>query len=149
MAQLRSTGFVGDDTLQLSRATKQFILHGEIACLGSIVIRVEKALRILENNGPNSLIETIWYAYNVSLRGGHNIFRYDNQDEDYRFRKGHGDPHHKHIFDWRTGDEKECKWVGADRWPTLDEVIVESQNWYWEHKKELNNPDGYPELALR
>jgi len=149
LSQLRDSGFVRDDTLAIRRANKQLLLSGEIACLGGIIVRVEKALRVLENNGANSLIETDWYAYNVSLRGGHNIFRYDNQDEDYSFRDGHGDPHHKHIFDWKTGDEEEAKWVGADNWPKLDEVIVEAQNWYWMHKDELSNPDNYPELGLR
>jgi len=114
-----------------------------------MVIRVEKGLRILENKGANSLIETSWYAYNVSIRGGHNVFRYDNQDEDYRFRKGHSDPHHKHIFDWVTGDELEIKWIGRNFWPKLDEVIVEAREWYWANKNRLPNSDEYPDLDLR
>lgn len=149
LAQLRRDGFVSSNTITLSEANKQIILNGEIACLGGIVIRVEKALRILEDNGANSLIETSWYAYNVSLRGGHNIFRYDNQDEDYSFRDGHLDPHHKHIFDWETGDEEDSKWIGAGNWPKLDEVIVEAQEWYWHHKNQLSAPDSYPDIGIR
>lgn len=149
LAQLKADGFVGNDTLELTRANRQFLLKGEIACQGGVVIRVGKALRILENNGWESLIETDWYAYNVSIRGGHNVFRYDNQDEDYTFRRGHGDPHHKHIFDWRTGDELETKWIGADGWPNLDEVILETRDWYWRHRGELNSPEEYPALGVR
>jgi hypothetical protein len=124
-------------------------MYGEIACLGSIVIRVEKALRILQADGANSLVEADWYAYNVSVRNQKNIFRYDNQDQDFSFRKDHQDRHHKHVFDWKTGDELAVKWVGAERWPKLNEVIEEARNWYWAHKDELSNPDGYPQIGLR
>ncbi|MEL6603743.1 MAG: hypothetical protein AAFP20_11025 [Cyanobacteria bacterium J06614_10] len=149
LAQLRSDGFVGEDNIRLSASSKQLLMYGEIACLGGIVVRVEKALRILESNGSNSLVETDWYAYNVSVRNVANVFRYDNQDVDFTFREGHQDRHHKHVFDWTTGDELEVQWVGADNWPKLNQVIEEARDWYWANKDQLPEPDRYPAIDLR
>lgn len=149
LAQLRRDGFVGEDNISLSAGSEQLLMFGEIACLGGIVIRVEKALRILERNGSRSLVETDWYAYNVSVRNVANIFRYDNQDVDFTFREGHQDRHHKYVFDWTTGDEQEVQWVGADNWPKLNQVIEEALDWYWENRNKLPEPDKYPAINLR
>jgi hypothetical protein len=115
MEKLRGSAFVAADILvfeEVPGATGIF-LSGEVACKGCIVVSVEKFLDVLEGDGPAALVQTEMYTYNVFVRGGHNILRYDNQHPEHLYQ-GHQDPHHKHVFDWRSGDEKEGSptWTG-------------------------------------
>lgn len=148
LEKFKNLDFVSEENLEIQPSNGVFFMIGEISCLGNVVIRVEKELIILEGNDSNALIQTSWYSYNASIRGGHNILRYDNQHEDASFRN-HPDPHHKHVFDWREGDELSIDWVGADNWPNLGEVIQELYDWYWENKIYLMNPDEYSSIGLR
>jgi hypothetical protein len=72
----------------------------------------------------------------------------DNQHEDAGFRH-HPDSHHKHIFNWQTGDEVDVEWIGAERWLNLGEVIRELEEWYWSNKLLLPWPEDYPKMGLR
>jgi hypothetical protein len=103
MEQFRAQNFVGHDNLEFTRYPTRFFLRGQIACKGRIVIAVSKILEILVGD-DNPDVQTTMYAYNVSLHGAGNLFRYDNQHPE-KLYEGHADPHHKHEFDWRTGDE--------------------------------------------
>ena len=69
-------------------------------------------------------VETRTYEYNVCIEGQGNIFRYDNQHEDFLY-PGHSDPHHRHTFLWPENEEASDspQWIGANNWPTLAEVI--------------------------
>lgn len=122
-------------------------IEGEISCLGDMVIRVEKYLRVLEEDSPDPLVQTYSYSYNASLRTFGNVMRYDNLHP----HEGHRDSHHKHDFDWRTGEEfpYSPRWVGTTGWPTLSEFIEEIVGWYYRHQNELPNPDSYGEIGLR
>lgn len=147
MDQFRSGGFVGNDTLAFDFGSSGTLsMKGEIACLGRIVIRVEKNL-VLEGEGSDPLVRTVDYAYNAWIRGRHNILRYDNL---HRY-EGHGDEHHKHEYDWTTGEQLvgSPSWVGVDNWPTLGQFIEEVQEWYWVHRNQLEGADEYPELGTR
>jgi hypothetical protein len=97
----------------------------------------------------NPLVQTVWYSYNVSVRNHFNTFRYDNQDDDFSFRLDHQDAHHKHVFDWQTGNELSDSpiWVGAEKWPLLSQVLEEAEAWYWEHRGYLSQPDNYPDIV--
>lgn len=150
ISQFQSRDFIGAETLKFEPTAYGFLLVGEIGCLGKIVISVEKFIEIVSGFGEESMVRTKWYSYNVFIRGGYNISRYDNQDDEY-VRPGHEDEHHKHIFDWRTGEENPISpvWVGVNAWPTLGEVLQEIEDWYWEHKSDLCNSDSYPNLDLR
>ncbi len=148
MEKFRAQGFIGSDNLLFeSFLLEGFRLRGQIACLGGIVITVDKFIEILEHQGSYGLVQTKWYTYNVSLRGGNNIFRYDNQDKDY-LRPGHQDEHHKHVFNPWNGCEipNSPEWIGLENWPTLGEIIKESQDWYWQHREILNLPDVHGAL---
>ncbi len=137
--------FISCHTLTFSaNDPDEILLEGEIACLGNILITVDKTLEILQDYRKNALVQTVIYNYNVSVRGYGNVFRYDNSHA----RIGHPDNHHKHEFDWKLNDQDEGKviWIGAEKWPTLGEVIEEARDWYWSNQSEL--PDGYPELGL-
>lgn len=146
--KFKDSGFVGSENLEIMPSNGFFFMFGEIGCLGGILISVEKQLLIVGSAQSDALVQTSWYSYNASIRGGHNIWRYDNQHEDASFR-GHPDPHHKHIFDWQTGDEIKVDWIGAEGWPNLGEVIQELQDWYWNNRAQLPNVDVYPEIGLR
>jgi Family of unknown function (DUF6516) len=152
MEQLRGSEFVAADTLSFEElpGAAGIFLDGEVACKGGIVVSVEKFLDVLEGDGPAAQVQTEWYSYNAFVRDGHNILRYDNQHPEHLYQ-GHQDPHHKHTFDWRSGDEEENSptWIGADRWPTLSEVIREVESWYWANREDLPDPDSYPELGRR
>jgi len=72
--------------------------------------------------------------------------RYDN----WHPHGGHPDEHHKHDFDWRTGQEPYSpRWIGVAGWPTLSEFIEEVMGWYYRNITGLPHPDAYGELGLR
>lgn len=148
--QFKARGdFIGRETLCFRPLPRAFRLTGEIACLGNILISVDKLLAVVDP--INKLVQTKWYSYNVSIRGYHNLLRYDNQDKDFSFRPSHKDEHHKHSFNWRTGQEdpESPIWIGADNWLTLGEVIEEVEGWYWRNHSLLPEPDSYPALGAR
>jgi len=152
MDQLRGSGFMAADTLSFEELTGAagIFLSGEVACRGCIVVSVEKFLDVLEGEGPAAQVQTEWYSYNVFVRDWHNILRYDNQHPEHLYAS-HQDPHHKHEFDWRSGNERAGSptWVGEEGWPTLSEVIREVEDWYWANRQNLPDPDAYPELERR
>lgn len=148
MEAFRRAGFVGDDTLSFdARAGGELVLAGEIACLGRIVVDVFKVLEVLEGTGADAMVQTLFYSYNVFVRGGNNIIRYDNLHP----RKDHPDDHHKHTYDWTTGEQLQDSpaWIGAKKWPTLGEVLREAQDWYYEHREELEGVEEFPVLGAR
>ena len=150
MEQLRSSGFVGADTLGFRALSAGLFMAGEIACKGLIVVSVEKFLARLSGEGSASEVQTEMYSYNAFVRGGHNILRYDNQHPELLYA-GHRDEHHRHDFDWRTGDELERSpvWIGAEGWPTLREAIDTVRQWHSEHYSELHSPEDFPDLGRR
>jgi hypothetical protein len=148
MDQFRAGGFMGDDTLLFNFEASGFLtIKGEISCRGNILIRVEKNLVVLEDGTPDPLVQTVDYAYNASVRGHGNILRHDNLHP----YPGHQDEHHRHEFDWRTGQHvaSSPSWVGTEGWPTLSEFIEEVERWYWEHKDELLEPEKLADLGAR
>lgn len=148
MDQFRSGGFVGEDSLTFDFGTVGVLtIKGEISCLGNILIRVEKNLVVIEDGTPDPLVQTVDYAYNASIRGQETILRHDNL---HRY-PGHQDEHHRHEYDWNTGDDLagSPSWVGAQGWPTLSEFIEEVEKWYWEHEGKLPDSDKYAELGTR
>jgi hypothetical protein len=134
--------FIGFNTLRFIDSPDKVFVRGHLGCSGNIVIAVEKKLVFVDRDHRDDLVQTQWYAYNVFVQNVGNVFRYDNQDKDFAFRKGHKDPHHKHLFDWRTNKELQAVWVGVDGWPTLGEVIEEAHQWYWDNHSALRL--GYP-----
>ena len=147
MDQMRADGFVGEDTLALEPiGAGLMVMFGEIACLGRIVVRVEKYLEVSEGEGLDALVQTVEYKYNASVRGRNNVLRYDNTHA----YPGHAYARHRHGYDWKTGEQPEIPaWVGEHRWPTLGEVLEELRQWYWENREDLAEPDGYPDLEQR
>lgn len=146
MAKFRAGGFVVDDTLEYEFLAGTFGIAGEIACRGGIVIRVDKTLEMAEG-ADDPLVLTFVYAYNAFVRGHGNLLRHDNAHT----HPGHADEHHRHDFDWRTGEERPGSptWVGAAGWPTLGGFIEELERWYWEHRDEFPDPDAAPRLDAR
>lgn len=148
LAQLMREGFVCTDGLEFvaepESGTVQ--LRGNLACLGGIVIAVDKLLAILDA-GEDPQVQTDVYKYNVSVAGAFNVFRYDNAEH----YSEHPDVHHRHDFNWRTGDELSSspRWVGAEDWPRLDEVIREARDWYYDNRPDLPEPDLVPDISNR
>lgn len=150
MEALRRAGFVGDDTLSfdLRGSGREIVLAGEIACLGRIVVDVFKVLEVLgRGQGADAMVQTLFYSYNVFLQSGNNILRYDNLHP----RKDHPDDHHKHAYDWESGEQLPGSpaWIGAGKWPTLGEVLREAQAWYYEHREWLEGAEEFPSLGAR
>ena len=145
--QFIDTGFIGSENLEFSSLPYKFRLKGEIACLGDIIISVDKMLEVIDFVNGDPMVQTLWYAYNARVKSCGNFLRYDNQDPDY-LRPGHGDDHHKHMFDWRDGIEYPGSpyWVGKKEWPVLGAVITEVQDWYWANKLLLPQSEIYPIL---
>jgi hypothetical protein len=102
MEALRAEGFVQGDSLEWYAGGGLLWLEGEIACCGNIVINVKKALEIVDASDPdNPDVQTFLYAYNAHIRGHGNISRYDNEHA----HPGHADAHHKHVYDWHSGEQ--------------------------------------------
>ncbi|MBL9090209.1 MAG: hypothetical protein JNL96_03240 [Planctomycetaceae bacterium] len=142
LSQARATGFVCGDAIEFTDFDTFFTIEGEIGCLGEIVISVSKILEVVSISEDNQrLVQTSSYSYNVLIRGGHNIFRYDNNHPESP-HPGHHTIHHKHEFDWQTGDEFNCspRCIGHD-WPHLGEVIAEASDWYYANRSLLKNPN--------
>ncbi len=144
-------GFVLSDSLEWEVTPGFITLVGEIGCLGNIVVRVHKILRLVDARSTvddaDCEVQTMRYAYNAFVRGHGNILRHDNIHP----HPGHPDSHHRHECEWRRGEEDEGRVVycGFEGWPTLGEFIQKIADWYWEHREELPEPDGNPSLDLR
>jgi len=151
MDELVRAGFVQRDTLSFTPVSGGFILEGEIACLGEIVITVLKFIDVVEDGErddlADALVQTREYNYNASVRGHGNILRHDNAHPHPK----HADDHHVHEYDWKTNKQLpgSPKWVGAQGWPSLAQFIRTVHDWYCAHRDELPNPEGVPELGLR
>jgi len=146
LAGVRKRGFVGEDSLSIRPVPGSLLMEGEISCLGGIVVSVSKRLELKDDDAVNPMVLTVSYAYNARVAGHGDIVRDDNADH-----HSHSDPHHRHTFDWRTNEELEGspEWVGADGWRTLGQFIDEIEEWYWDHRDELPDPDTYGALGLR
>ena len=149
MASLMRDGFVGFDTLTLTWLDRDTaVFEGRIACAGRIVVDVAKSLeRVAGGTDDDPLIQTVRYSYNAFVQGYGNILRYDNA----HLHDGHGDPHHKHSFNWETRQEQPDSpiWIGADKWPTLGQVLHELRDWYYENRSSLPSEDYPREEHLR
>lgn len=164
LSQFQARDFVSRHTLNFSQYGNSIQLSGEIACLGNIVIQVQKILDVVEppqvvryNVAPllqkparEWTVQTSEYSYNVSLQGHSNLFRYDNTDDFWVKDSNHPDKHHKHLYDWQTGRQLPDSpvWVGREGWPTLGAVIDEASDWYYEHWGQIPERDSYPTLGL-
>ena len=156
MGQLRASQFVGADNLQWIAQPSLLVLIGDIGCLGNIGITVEKYLAIVTPDATpddvlagdhDIVVQTIGYAYHAQVRSHGMILRYDNNHP----WPQHADDHHVHRGDWRdaTDNVGRVEWVGADRWPTLGDVIREIETWYYEQHRDLPEPDAYATPVLR
>jgi hypothetical protein len=141
ISQYEKDRFIGFNTLMIDAIPGQILMRGHLGCPGKIAISVYKILDVTKDKGTD-WVQTNWYSYNVFVQNIGNVFRYDNKDEDFSFRPGHLDEHHKHVFDWKNDTEIKTIWVGVDGWPTLGEVIEETREWYWENFTELGS--DYP-----
>lgn len=122
LASVRKRGFAGADSLTIDQVPGSLIMQGEISCLGGIVITVWKRLELRDEDPVNPMVVTVSYAYNARVVGHGDIVRDDNADH-----HNHPDRHHRHVFDWSTGEELSGspRWVGADGWRTLGQFIDE------------------------
>lgn len=121
--------FVLGDSLQYDFPTPDlFEIRGRVSCQHGLFVDVDKTLEINDRNQ----VRTIKYSYHAGVEGQQDrpIFRYDNA---HRYiREGHEDDHHKHRYDYANWQEVEPpEWIGRDRWPHLNEVIEEVNQW-WE-----------------
>lgn len=107
---------------------ESIVMQGRLACVGGAYLDVRNILALNRRNQ----VRTIRYSYHAGLKGAEDrpLFRYDNA---HRYeRAGHADEHHKHIFDESGREAADPIWVGADRWPTLGEVLAELEEWWLE-----------------
>lgn len=146
---VRSGAFVQEHTLAYSAFAGHLAIVGEIACLGELVITVEKYLELVDGDdssdalhgrGQDARVQTVLYNYNVHLRGHDTVLRWDNTHP----HPGHADFHHLHVREQWRGGREQVEWIGEDRWPTLAEVIDAAEAWYHRNRGDLANPEGVP-----
>lgn len=125
MGRIEKEGFVQRSTLRWESLRRDVRLAGQIACQGNIVLTIEKILEVTFDDKDVEYWETTDYSYNASVAGHDNILRYDNAEH-----HGLESPHHKHLFNWKTGKPlHRPTHVGLD-WPTLGEFIREVHSWH-------------------
>lgn len=134
---LDKAGYVLAKSLPVEKMRHEFLMNGIIHCPGEIVISVKKRLAIRGYDGSMPIVISTKYEYNISIKGIHNLFRYDNTHPGNAGYPGHADPFHKHTFDIETGEErgKSPIWIGYHNWPTLYEVVNEANHLYHENKE--------------
>jgi hypothetical protein len=141
--------FVQGHNLEYHFIAGHVLICGQIACLGDIVITVEKALEVLDPDAAplEARVQTVEYSYNASVKGQHSFLRYDNQHP----HDGHADDHHRHDFNWKNGKDLKGSpsYVGVDGWPTLSEFIELVRGWYNDNHLQLPNPNGVPKIDER
>jgi hypothetical protein len=139
MQQYRDSGFVSHDTLEVSVIPNiGWVLEGEIACRGNIVVSVRKLLTFMPRDSDFD-VQTEKYSYNVRVADAGNIFRYDNQHT----HEGHADSHHKDIYKFPGDDKLDVQWVGTDDWPTLGDVLKEARDWHADNYSFLASPEDF------
>lgn len=140
MGQMIYNGEVDEDALELPNgASGELLIDGEIWLRDRVLkVTVTKTLEVLDDSEPgNPVVQTSSYSYNVSIVGHGNLFRYCSPHED-----GMGIPHHahhhRHQYDpfGPNPDHSEVEIRGED-WPTLQEVIVEADEWYLKNQDNL------------
>ena len=87
---------------------------GEVFCLHNVTLEVEKYLET-EDRAGRIYVRGLSYRYNARVRGRHNVLRYDN---------GHDlNEYHRHVWDIRTGEEREFSIISRNEFPTLGEIL--------------------------
>ena len=93
---------------------------GDIFCMGSLVVEVEKYLEAREASNGQIFVRGFSYRYNAYLPGKHNVLRYDN---------GHDlDEYHRHVWDIETGEEIHRSIISRNELPTLGEMLDELED---------------------
>lgn len=108
-------------------------LSGRLLCQDGLYIDVDKTLEVR----ADGWVRTIRYSYHVGFEGPpmRSLFRYDNAHT--YVREGHPDAHHRHAYDWSTGEEiRSPIHVGYENWPHLSDVIEEVYGW-WQQNTQL------------
>lgn len=134
MADFLGGGFVLSEDLCFEAQGGGIItLSGDVKCLGGINLRVDKTLEIVDGEGATARVQTIRYSYNAHIVRGHNILRFDSP------HLTHNKFHHVHRFDTLGTGELTAlqKLESEDDRPTLSEVLLEVQSWYWENIEKL------------
>ncbi len=91
---------------------------------------MRKGLNVWQD-GDRYMVQTFAYSYNVSVTGFGNVYRYDSPHN-------HRPCHHRHAYQWRVPDDPgTLTEITGNAWPTLGEVIGETEQWYWQHYDEL------------
>jgi hypothetical protein len=121
-------GFVLEEDLRFEDLGDRIItITGTIRCLGGIVVEVEKALTVLDGEGPSATVQTFLYRYHAWIANQRNILRYENTDEHRNFID------HVHRYD-TLGDGREVsveEILEEKNIPTLADVLSELRDWYY------------------
>ena len=129
LEQLKTSGVVIFEGLELEPFGGGFLrMSGLIHCRGNLILTVDKVLR-LQQTEEVVTVQTYKYAYNLSLAGQGNIFRYDNAHR----HPGHLIEHHLHRFDPPDIEITGSPFETGEDWPTLTEVLLEADQYYWEN----------------
>ncbi len=121
-------GFVTSHTLEFGKPTHGHIaLTGEIRCLGSITISVDKRLKVLKGKGPTATVRAIEYRYHAQADGRGPLFRYCSPHDG-----GHRPCHHVHRYDAFGSEVLPVEEIwDSNAVPTLSNVIAEARELYY------------------
>jgi hypothetical protein len=119
--------FVVSEDLSFYAFEGSYVIEGRIMCEGGIEIEVKKRLMILSPPDElDPLVRTEYYIYNATIPSLGPIFRYNSPHAD------HNRYHHVHRYEVLDGDTQGTVELDYDddAWPTLAEVISETEDWY-------------------
>jgi hypothetical protein len=140
MKQLSQEGLILDHNLDFAPipGTPFLTLKGDIFLEGSLKMHVNKTLRVSKVRGE-PYVQTVEYAYNLSLIKVGNIFRYDNMHAHY----GHQSKDHRHQYE-PPGERKRLDEIrDKDDVPTLGEALNEAReylDWHEKYRPQTDEP---------
>lgn len=119
--------FVLSEGLEFYPADGSIVIEGTIFCIDGLEIQVKKRLLLVGGSDDDPLVRTEYYIYNLHIPGQGPVFRYNSPHGD------HNMCHHAHRYDIFEGDTAGTveQDFNDDAWPTLSEVIVEAEGWYY------------------
>ena len=130
LEQLKTAGKIVSESLELEWIQADIRkMSGNIICRGNLNLEVRKILKykIIEDF---KYVRTQKYSYNLSLPGQGCIFRYDNV---------HPHPNHPNSYHIHRYNPPDHEITGSpfpvenpDDWPTLFQVVVEADKYYWD-----------------
>ncbi len=98
-----------------------------VYCLRGVILEVDQWFQTRRLADGRLQVRPFSFRYNASIRGRHNVLRYDN---------GHSlNEYHRHSFDLATGRERPRELLSRSEFPLLVQVLDELESLLSRHSE--------------